>query len=253
MWDPKQYQRFSNERSRPFFDLLSQIKLENPQMIVDLGCGDGNLTKTLLDHWPQSEVLGLDSSPEMIKEAKKHSIDEHLSFKLADLTQWGSDYLFDLIISNAVFQWIADHKILFTRLISFLKPKSIFAFQIPGNFDQSTHTILGELCIDDRWKTKLGQRQNHILSTIEYIEFFESLNFKVNAWETTYFHILSGENAVFEWVKGTALRPILAALTTEEQEIFSTEYKKLLNKAYPVKDYGTILPFKRIFVVAERN
>jgi trans-aconitate 2-methyltransferase len=74
-----------------------------------------------------------------------------------------------------------------------------------------------------------------------------------NAWQTTYFHILEGEDPVLEWVRGTTLRPVLERLPDGEQEPFLKEYGALLRKAYPMREGKTIFPFKRTFIVAVKR
>ena len=83
-----------------------------------------------------------------------------------------------------------------------------------------------------------------------YLDRLSRLGAAVDAWETTYLHVLPGDDPVLEWVKGTALRPVLAQLDEAEAAEFLAEYGALLREAYPRRDYGTVLEFRRIFVVA---
>ena len=75
----------------------------------------------------------------------------------------------------------------------------------------------------------------------------------MDAWETTYQHVLTGPDAVVRWVSGTGLRPYLQALADDEQRSdFLADYRALVATAYPERPWGTALPFRRIFVVAQR-
>jgi trans-aconitate 2-methyltransferase len=256
MWSPAQYHRYNNERSRPFFDLLAQVHLEDVRTIADLGCGSGELTLTLAERWPTSRVLGVDSSPEMISEAKAHEIPGRMTFELGDLRQWKPLAPLDLLFSNAAYQWVTDHHTLMRRLFEMIAPGGALAFQVPGNFEAPSHDLLVKLRTNAKWNSRVGEgaaRHLVVQSPAWYLEFFTNLGMRVESWETTYMHVLTGENAVLEWVKGTALRPVLAALSNTEQAEFCGEYSALLREAYPARSFGTVFPFRRIFVVACRR
>jgi len=256
MWSPAQYHRYGTERSRPFFDLLAQVNLTEVKTIADLGCGSGELTSVLAERWPTARIWGVDSSAEMIAEAKTHEIPGQITFELGDLRQWNTPIPMDLVFSNAAFQWVPDHPTLFTRLSKMIAPGGALAFQVPGNFKAASHELLVKLRTSPKWNSKVGDgasRHLVVQSPDWYLELFTKWGMRVDAWETTYMHVLTGENAVLEWVKGTALRPVLAALSIPERNEFCSEYSALLREAYPARDFGTVFPFRRIFVIAHRE
>jgi trans-aconitate 2-methyltransferase len=256
MWNPQQYHRYRSERSRPFFDLLAQVHLDSPHAIADLGCGSGELTASMLERWPEVRIHGIDSSPEMIAEARRYEQPRRITFELADLLAWQPPHQFDLLISNATLQWVPDHATLLPRLVEMVASGGVLAFQVPGNFTAPSHTILAALRTDARWNKDVGTgavRAGSVQSPEWYLEFLTSLGMEVEAWETTYMHVLHGENAVMEWVKGTAVRPVLAALNEEAQHEFLAEYARRLDEVYPPKPFGTVFPFRRIFVVAKKS
>ncbi|HEU0127722.1 MAG TPA: methyltransferase domain-containing protein, partial [Pseudonocardiaceae bacterium] len=133
-WDPATYLQFSEERSRPFFELTARIATTDPRYVVDLGCGPGPLTATLLQRWPTAKVVGVDSSPEMI-EAAQPLTSERLSFRLADVMTWRPPQPVDVVVSSATLQWVPQHRDLLPRLLDLLNPAGWLAFQVPGNFD----------------------------------------------------------------------------------------------------------------------
>jgi trans-aconitate 2-methyltransferase len=271
MWDPEQYWAFSDERSRPFFELMGQVQAIAPGRVVDLGCGHGELTATLTRRWPDAVVEGLDSSPEMIAAAQKlagptaseaNGTGYHtavptgrLRFAVGDLAEWQPDGPVDLIVSNAALHWVPDHRDLLPRWADALSPAGWLAFQVPGNFDFPSHAILRELCQSPRWRDRLGDvlRWHPVGEPAEYLELLAGRDCQVNAWETTYLQVLCGADPVLEWVKGTALRPVLTTLSDEEQAEFLPEYARRLRDAYPATPRGTVFPFRRIFVVARRT
>jgi trans-aconitate 2-methyltransferase len=255
MWNPDQYQRYADERSRPFFDLMARTRATNPRAIADLGCGPGNLTAGLLERWPQARVWGMDSSREMLESARPLGRAGRLEFVQADLRTWVSPEPLDVLVSNAALQWVPDHAHLIPRLAGLVAPGGWLAVQMPGNFDAPLHTILREVCASARWAGQLSRLNDEprARETLRwYTEVLIQLGFSVDAWETTYLHVLHGQNPVLEWIKGTALRPILAALEAQDQPAFLEEYGSRLLEAYPATPSGTILPFRRVFFVAER-
>jgi trans-aconitate 2-methyltransferase len=259
MWDPAQYLHFADERSRPFYDLAARIGAIAPGYVVDLGCGPGNLTASLADRWPQAEVLGVDSSAEMIAAARQADYGQaadqgRLSFAVGDVNDWQPARPPDVIISNAVLQWVPNHFELLPRWAACLQPGGWLAFQLPGNFDQPNHAVLRELAGSPQWRDRLtGVELNRQAGDPEqYLDLLGRLGLVVDAWETTYLHVLQGQDPVTEWYKGTGLRPVLAALDPAEAQEFVGEYSRRVQKYYPAAPYGTVLPFRRVFVVAHQ-
>ncbi len=254
LWDPGTYLRFGAERARPFFDLVSRVQAEAPGFVADLGCGPGNLTAALAARWPAARVLGVDSSPEMIGAARAEAGAQvgRLAFQLADLRTWQPDQPVDVITCNAVLQWIPGHQKLLTPWVRWLAPGGWLAFQLPGNFDQPSHTILRELASAPRWRPLLdgAQLNRQAGEPVDYLALLAGAGCEVDAWETTYLHVLQGEDAVVEWYKGSGLRPVLAALPPALAGEFLAEYRERIHAAYPPAPYGTVLPFRRVFVVA---
>jgi trans-aconitate 2-methyltransferase len=259
MWDPGQYLRFADERSRPFFDLLGRVAAERPGLVVDLGCGPGQLTATLADRWPEAEVQGIDSAPEMIEAAsrllREPGVSPRLSFRLGDLRDWRPDRPVDVIVSNAVLQWVPDVAPLLVRWTGLLAPDGFLAFQVPGNYDQPSHVILRELAASDRWRPLLAGvgwgRQ--AADPAAYVDLLARAGCEVDAWETTYVHVLRGADPVLDWYKGSGLRPVLAALPADPAADFLAAYGARVRDAYPAAPYGTVFPFRRVFVVARRG
>jgi trans-aconitate 2-methyltransferase len=254
MWDPGQYLRYAGERARPFFDLLARVGAEDPGYVADLGCGPGNLTAALADRWPAAEIVGVDNSPEMIAAAGAEArTRDGLSFMLGDIRDWRPARPLDVLLSNAVLQWVPGHLEVVRRWPGLLAPGGWLAFQLPGNFDQPTHAILAALVRSQRWAPLLDgvvlNRQAR--SPAEYLDLLAGAGCSVDAWETTYLHVLPGPEPVVEWYRGTGLRPVLAALDPDQADRFIAEYSQRVAQAYPAAPYGTVLPFRRVFVVAQ--
>jgi trans-aconitate 2-methyltransferase len=252
-WSPATYLQFADERSRPFFDLTTRVLPEAPRTVVDLGCGPGQLTATLAVRWPSAHIQGIDSSAEMIAHARELA-GERLSFSIEDLTRWQPDQAVDVIVSNAALQWVPDHRALFARWVKSLAPGGWLAFQVPGNFNEPSHRLLHDLTADSRFAeaTKDVEAPSAYDAAV-YLRDLAALGCTVEAWETTYLHVLTGVDPVFAWIAGTGARPILQALPAEQRAAFEQDYKSLLRRAYPASEFGTILPYRRVFVVARRG
>ncbi|MFJ9207108.1 trans-aconitate 2-methyltransferase [Streptomyces sp. NPDC102264] len=264
-WDPAQYLRHAGHRSRPFLDLLARIP-EPPAgdggavRIADLGCGPGNVTALLADRWPAARITGFDNSPAMLDRAREGYEGPTpgggaLDFREGDAAHWTPGEPYGLIVSNAALQWVPNHPESFAGWIGALAPGGTFAFQVPGNFTAPSHALLAELCATPRWRDRLdlpALRSVRVLEPADYLTRLSDLGCAADVWETTYLQLLTGEDPVLDWVKGTALRPVLTALEGDEAatEEFTAQYRDLLRAAYPPGPHGTVFPFRRIFAVA---
>jgi trans-aconitate 2-methyltransferase len=259
-WDPAQYLKFEAERARPFHDLVARIAVESPHRVVDLGCGPGNVTATLLDRWPSALVLGVDSSREMIASASSLA-GPRLSFAVGEIETWQPDGPVDVIVSNAALQWVPSHADLLAGWMAALTKGGALAFQVPSNVDNGAAAVFRAVAARPRWADRLGsvaaswgpsQSGGVVRAGEEYVDLLAGLGYQVDAWQTTYFHVLPGEDPVLEWYSGTGLRPFLAALPESEHGEYRAEVAAELRAEFPTRSYGTILPFRRLFVIAYR-
>lgn len=252
-WNPGTYLAFADQRTRPAADLLARVPAEHPARVIDLGCGPGNSTALLAARWPGAALEGLDSSAEMLVQARASGVPA--DWVLADLATWAPAAPYDVIYSNATFQWVPDQGALLPRLMSFVKPGGIFAFQVPVNFNAPSHVMLWETAADPRWKAKLAHvRETERGMPDVYYDILKPHASALDIWQTEYLQELEGEDAVYRWVSGTALRPYVQSLEGVERDTFSALYKQKLNAAYPRRADGTTLfPFQRLFVVATKS
>ncbi|MBD8870665.1 methyltransferase domain-containing protein [Nocardioides donggukensis] len=252
-WDPGLYCEYAGERGRPFVDLVQRIAAEDPETVLDLGCGPGNLTRLLTSRWPGAAVSGLDSSPEMIEAAR--AADDRIVWEVGDLRTWaGEPHRVDVVVSNATLQWVPGHLDLLGPLLDNITPTGWLAFQVPGNVDEPSHTLRQEIAEQDRYAAHLAGvavPSSHDPAT--YLERLVELGCEVDAWETTYLHVLTGEDPVFTWVSGTGARPTLQALPEPLRTEFATELRERLRAAYPAGPQGVVMPFRRVFVVAHKG
>jgi trans-aconitate 2-methyltransferase len=253
MWDARQYLKYSDERSRPFIDLLARVQREQTDFIADLGCGPGNLTRILTERWPAAKVVGLDNSPEMLEQARTLACPGRLDFVEADIASWSPEQPIDLVISNAALQWVPDHATLVNRLVKMLAPGGTLAIQMPVLFENPAHIAIEATTADSRWQKALGGvglHQKSVKPLHWYVERLHNLALVVDGWQTTYIHFLEGDNPVLEWYKGTALRPLLSRLEPQFKQDFLDELGSRLKAEYPARGGVTLLPFPRMFFVA---
>jgi trans-aconitate 2-methyltransferase len=256
MWNAGDYLKFSAERSRPFADLLGQVRKEQARIIADLGCGPGANTRALAERWPLARVVGVDNSSAMLEQAMALAIPGRLRFMQADIADWRPSEPVDLLVSNAALQWVGDHHGLLMRLTGMLAPDGILAVQMPSRFETPMQTTIEETVADPRWAESLkgvGLHRESVKPVTWYVERLHDLGFAVNAWETTYIHVLTGDNPVLEWLKGTALRPLMEKLGPEEEGAFMQALGSRLKAAYPARGDVTLLSMPRMFFVAARK
>jgi len=253
-WDPAQYLRFSGERMRPAVDLLARIAHEAPATVVDLGCGAGNLAPLLQARWPRARLTGVDSSPEMLARARQ----EHPSaqFVQADIAAWRPAQPVDVLYSNAALHWLDGHETLFTGLVEALAPGGVLAVQMPRNFGAPSHTSIVEAIEQGPWRSRLEPilRREPVPPPGFYWRLLEGRVEELQVWETEYLQVLSGENPVAEYTKGTWLKQFLDRLQGAERAAFEADYRARVLGWYPPEQDGrTLFPFRRLFVVARRG
>ncbi|HEY4252116.1 MAG TPA: trans-aconitate 2-methyltransferase [Roseomonas sp.] len=254
-WSATQYTKFERERNRPIHDLLAQVTQTAVAKAADIGCGPGNSTELLRARFPDAAITGMDSSENMITAARKRLPD--IRFEAADIATWpGDGGPYDVILANAVLQWVPDHAALMPSLLARLAPGGSLAVQMPDNLDEPAHRMMRQVAADGSWAGKLdGASRDSRLGADWYYRTLHGQGAAVDIWRTTYHHVLpGGAGAIVEWFKGSALRPYLDRLDAAEGADFLARYEAAIAPFYPVMPDGTVLlPFPRLFFVATRE
>ena len=264
IWNPRQYEKFSDHRARPFADLTSRVGARSPTVVVDLGCGSGAHTVALSKRWPGARIIGVDSSDQMLDQARRDDSRERVEWVHSDVESWDPAQLgapLDVITTNALLQWVPSHVQLIPDWIASLAPGGWFAMQVPANFNAQSHTLLRDIATASPRAAELLPRLGRGEAVSEpavYLCAFAGLGCDVDAWKTTYQHVLdpAGDlsDPVLEWAKGTALLPVFEVLKDEgERATFVRAYGDALLRAYPRQPFGTVFAFRRIFAVAHRK
>ena len=250
-WDPTKYLRFEEYRSRPAAELLSRVPLEAPERVYDLGCGPGNSTRLLRQRWPKASITGVDYSEDMLTKARELNLDAE--WQLGDIASWSPKVEPDLIFSNATLQWLGDHEVLFLRLLGLLKSGGVLAVQMPRNFTSASHTIVQQIVETGPWAARLKPVRDFkpVARPEDYYNILASGADRIDIWETEYTQVLTGDDAVFSWMSGTALLPYFSKLNGQEREKFIEECRSKLAAVYQPRDNDvTLFPFRRLFIVA---
>jgi trans-aconitate 2-methyltransferase len=254
-WSAKQYVAFEGERTRPVRDLLSALPDIEARLAMDLGCGPGNSTEVLAARFPDAVVRGLDSSPDMIDAARRRL--PRVQFEIGGIEEWKDPGPFDVILANAVLQWVPNHTELLPRLVARLASGGGLAIQMPDNLDGPAHRLMREVAAAGPWARALASAsaaRTPIADAIGYYELLRPLCSKVDVWRTTYHHPMrDGAAGIVEWFKGSGLRPFLEPLDTASRAAYLERYTAAVALAYPaLSDGSVLLPFPRLFVTAIR-
>jgi trans-aconitate 2-methyltransferase len=251
-WNPEQYLKFKNERTQPSIDLVSRIRIEKAESIIDIGCGPGNSTQILHQRWPSAEIVGIDRSEEMIKKAREDYPQQ--KWFIADAASFQSDVLYDIVFSNAVLQWISHHEVLIPNLFRMVRNKGALAVQVPANNGSPLHKALLSVSRNDHWHryTEGCEKLLHYQSSEYYYNLLTPLTSEIELWETTYYHVLPSHRGLIEWYKSTGMRPFLDRLPDEaNKKKFEKEVLEKCKDNYKIQNNGKILyPFNRIFFIA---
>jgi trans-aconitate 2-methyltransferase len=256
-WNPGQYAKFGDHRLRPALELLERVPSVSPGVVFDLGCGTGEVTALMAERWPDARVYGLDNSPQMLDKARSQP--GRVEWIEADIAAWKPESAPDLIYSNATLQWLAGHHDLFPRLAGYLRPGGSLAVQMPLSWSAPSHWLMRETLANggpggapigpDSLREAVGR--NWVEGAATYYDLLAGTATSLDIWETEYLQVLSGEDPVLEWVKGTGLRPILNGLDDTDRAAFLKAYRARLREAYPMRPDGhTLYPFRRLFIVA---
>ena len=250
-WDPEKYLSFADLRLRPAAELLARVSAGNPAVVYDLGCGPGNVTALLRERWPEADLTGVDSSPEMLAKAAEALPD--VRFEQIDMADWRPATAADVIYSNAALHWLDDHAALFPRLLGMLAPGGVLAVQMPRNHGAPSHTEMVAAAGAGPWADTLRPllRASPVAAPAVYYDILRPRCAGLDIWEVEYIQVLAGDNPVVEFTRGSALKPLLDALPADWRADFEADYARRIAAAYPPQSDGrTLFPFRRLFIIA---
>jgi trans-aconitate 2-methyltransferase len=252
-WSPTQYERFKDERSRPFFDLLALVQRGHWLRVVDLGCGTGELTRELHRASGADATLGIDSSPAMLEKATAFA-GNGLRFERHEIADFADAAGFDVVFSNAALQWLPDHERLFARIAALVRAGGQLAVQMPMNHDYPSHTTAAEVARGPEFAAALGghERKSPLLAPETYAELLFRLGFREQHVRLqVYAHELASRDEVVEWVRGTLLTDYEKRLSPAVFARFLARYREaLLPRLADERPF--FYPFKRVLMWGRR-
>jgi trans-aconitate 2-methyltransferase len=277
-WNAARYEKFKDERSRPFFDLLALVEPRPTMRVVDLGCGTGELTREMHRRLAADETLGIDSSPAMLEKAAAFAAPvvegtpapgprspddasrrtafagDGVTFARGDIADFTDAAGFDLVFSNAALQWLPDHEHLFARVAALVRPGGQLAVQMPANHDHPSHVVAAEVAREDEFRAALGghERKSPVMAPEAYATLLHRLGFRAQHVRLqVYAHELASRDDVVEWVRGTLLTDYQKRLAPAAFERFLARYReRLLPRLLDEKPY--FYPFKRVLLWGRR-
>ena len=251
-WNPAQYLQFGQERTRAAVDLCARIPLAAPRRVLDLGCGPGNSTAVLRRRWPEAELIGMDSSAEMIAQARSGC--PQGTWIVADLADWEPGPPGEVLFSNAALQWLPEHGRLLPRLLKLVAPGGCLAVQRPARGSTLFRSSILSVARRPRWRDAMSGAGDAL--TLQAPEYYYDLctgaGARVDLWETTYYHPLADHDALVAWFETTGMRPFLERLDDEEaRTAFKQDVLEACRSDFPpAADGQVLLAFKRLFFLA---
>lgn len=253
-WSSALYLKFANQRTQPAIDLARRLTVASPLRVLDVGCGPGNCTVVLRQLFPDADILGVDNSEDMLLRARADLPDARflhcdVSCQLSNLEGgW------DIIFSNACLQWVPSHSRILSELMALLRKGGQLAVQVPVNYDEPIHRIIGRVASSDRWRSHFAEPHLfHTLNQSEYFDLLAELSSDLDMWQTTYFHRMPSHEAIMEWYRSTGLRPYLDVLSTTDRPLFEADIMADLVREYPTQKNGEIIfRFPRFFFIATK-
>jgi trans-aconitate 2-methyltransferase len=254
-FDGKKYAKVSTHQKEWGEKLISELRLQGNERILDLGCGDGRLTAQLAELVPGGYVVGIDASAGMIAEARKHQR-PNLTFEVMDINQFGFEQSFDLIFSNATLHWIKDHSRLLKKAFAYLNEGGTLCINFAGKgncshyfkvmMDVISRAEYQESFQDFEWPwfmPSLGEYQ--IL--VQQIPFRD-----VRIWEENADRYFPDQTALIGWIDQPSIVPFLAPIQEENREKFRDEVVREMVMETQCGDGRYFETFRRINVLAQK-
>lgn len=255
-WNPTLYERFLDWRTQPSKDLANRIHAEDPQTVVDLGCGTGNSTAICAQRWPASAITGVDNSVEMLAQARESFVPAE--WRLSDIQSWlQTNEQTDVIFSSSALHWVQPHHQVFPHLLERLSPGGILAVQMP-DYASAAHATLRQLILSPEWQPIFAANPpkewiSHPLST--YFDILANRTRHLEMWRTEYQYEVSGISDIVQWYSATGLRPYQTAVNDPVKwDRFLDCFATALDPVFPKTRLGSrLFAIPRLFLIAYRK
>lgn len=254
-WNPATYQLFLESRTQPSKDLVNRIDVDAPNQIIDLGCGTGNSTSVCANRWRASRIIGIDSSNEMLTEARKSF--PALEFRQQSIEQWlESKSAADIVFAAASLQWLSQHDVLFPELVERVNVGGVFAAHMPDYFSPA-HVALRSLARSSKWASAFSpEAPEEWIShqPDQYYSWLAPLSGRLEIWRTDYFYPMLDSGEIVRWYESTGLRPYRKAFRDHTRWAeFIADFRTQLDFAFPIAATGErLFSIPRLFILWRR-
>jgi len=254
-FDGKKYEKSSQCQREWGTTLAEELNLKGNETILDLGCGNGVITKELAERVPKGRVVGVDSSPSMLEAAKAHKT-QNMELELLDITEMAFEAEFDVLFSNAALHWVLDHEKLLKNVYSALKPHGFLRIQFASDSNCPNLIAVLKAVIelpefvtrfkDFRWPwyTPTPGEYEKLLSGTEF------RNYKV--WKENKDRYFPDEKSMIGWIEEPSIVPFLAVLPEGLKKHFRDAVVKRMIERTKQRDGTYFEIFRRINVYAEK-
>jgi len=255
-FDGNEYKKASTHQKEWGNKIISELKLIGVENILDLGCGDGALTKQLSDLVPNGHVLGIDSSQGMINTAKEIE-SANLSFQKLSINDIDFVEKFDIIFSNATLHWVLDHKLLLANSYKALKNNGIIRFNFAGDGNCAAFfAVIRKVMFLKEFKDDFKDFQwPWYMPTInEYKKLVGGCDFnKIEIWEENADRFFTTKDEMIRWIDQPSIVPFLKIVTERKKEKFRNIVIDEMTKKAEQTDGRCFETFRRINVYAKKE
>jgi trans-aconitate methyltransferase len=222
-WDGRDYERHSSHQRQWAGDLIGELELRGDERILDLGCGDGTLTRRLAKLVPRGSVLGVDSAPEMLEAAQAKCL-ANMQVVLRDIDALDFADAFDVVFSNAALHWVHDHPAVLRSVHRALRRGGIFRAQFggEGNCPTLLACVRGRMAVSPFAEAFAGFRWPWFFPTLAGYERLLSASpfAERRAWLETKEQRFPSAEAIAGWIDNPYLIPFVQALPASLRKAF---------------------------------
>ncbi|HMV67637.1 MAG TPA: methyltransferase domain-containing protein [Myxococcota bacterium] len=254
-WSPAAYERFADERARPFVDLLDLLPPRVHGRMIDLGCGDGRLTRLAAARLGVSGFVGVDTSRAMLEVARTGTDDVPAAWREADLRDaLAEPERYALVLSNAALQFVPRHDVVFPALLDRVAPGGWVAVHMPYNHVARSHLLMETAAEAVRdalggLRVEWPQEDPDVYASLLRGAGFDHVLVQIRVYR----HPLDGAQGIVAWMRSAGMKPWLDRLDDDHQAAFLRAYERLIDVAYPPVDGDTrLLDYARLLIVGRR-
>ena len=230
--------------------LIELLKPKTGELILDLGCGAGQLTAKIASS--STEVIGMDASESMIASAKKNFPD--LDFRVANAEDFNFPEKFDAIFSNAALHWVKDYKAAAINMLRHLKKNGRVVLEFGGKGNvQKIETTVKAVLLEKGYQNQANINLWYFPSGAEYTTVLEQTGFDIRLAELydRPTKLADAESGITDWLSMFGKR-FFEGIPDVEAESIKNEVQTRL-KTTLLKEDGWYADYRRLRIIAYKN